>query len=329
MEYIFETDNLYVRQFYSSDAKRLYEYHLDPKVKQWMPNESYEDIAEAEEAIDFFSDCVEKDQLPYVLAVVSKQTGELIGDTGINEVEGKPDEVEIGYVISDDYSGKGLATELVKAMTSYVISKFGTKVLFGRVMHGNDASVRVLEKNGYTFMDEEFGAEDDPYGNGMLVYAYRKLYLRTVNDEDVNEVAKTWPSDHSPLSEDEAKGVIANMQGNYVKNKKGCIYHLCLAVCRGSDPGVIMGWCGLDGTRNQTEPELFIILCDEYQNKGYGTWCAKELLRMAVDDFALQSVHGGCAKDNIASWKAMEKAGMIQYGTQDNGDPVFRFYANK
>lgn len=156
-----------------------------------------------------------------------------------------------------------------------------------------------------------------------------KLYLHKVTGEDVNEVAKTWPSDHSPLSDDEAKGVIANMQGNYAKNKKGCIYHLCLAVCRESDPGIIMGWCGLDGTRSQAEPELFIILLEEYQNKGYGTWCAKELLRIAVEEFKLQSVHGGCAKENIASWKAMEKAGMIQYGTEDNGDPLFRFYANK
>ena len=37
-------------------------------------------------------------------------------------------------------------------------------------MHGNNASVRVLEKNGYEFAKEEFGAEDDPYGNGMLIY---------------------------------------------------------------------------------------------------------------------------------------------------------------
>jgi ribosomal-protein-alanine N-acetyltransferase len=173
MDYIFETENLYVRKFCINDAKRLYEYHLDEKVKKWMPNESYEDITEAEEAIDYFSDCVEKEQLPYVLAVVSKQTGELIGDTGINEVEGNPGEVEIGYVISDKYSGRGYATELVNAMTSYVISKFGTKVLYGRIMHGNDASVRVLEKNGYSFINEEFGAEDDPYGKGMLVYVYR------------------------------------------------------------------------------------------------------------------------------------------------------------
>ena len=91
-----------------------------------------------------------------------------------------------------------------------------------------------------------------------------KLFLHTVTDEDADEVAKTWPSNHSPLSEGEAKGVIANMQGNYAKNKKRSIYHLCLAVCRESDPGTIIGWCGLDGTRNREEPELFIILLKEY-----------------------------------------------------------------
>lgn len=37
-------------------------------------------------------------------------------------------------------------------------------------MCGNNASVRVLKKNGYEFVKKEFGAEDDPYGNGMLIY---------------------------------------------------------------------------------------------------------------------------------------------------------------
>ena len=55
-------------------------------------------------------------------------------------------------------------------MTDHTASVFHCKVLYGRVMKGNDASVRVLEKNGYCFVGEENGAEDDPYGNGMLVY---------------------------------------------------------------------------------------------------------------------------------------------------------------
>ena len=62
-----------------------------------------------------------------------------------------------------------------------------------------------------------------------------------------------------------------------------------------------------------------------YQNKGYGTQCVKELLRIAAEDFSLLSVHGGCAKDNLASRRIMEKGGMAQYGTEENGDPLFRY----
>ena len=156
-----------------------------------------------------------------------------------------------------------------------------------------------------------------------------RLILRPVTEEDLPEVARTWPSDHRPVSGEEALGTISYMRGNHAENTKGSIRHLCLAVCRAADPRTIMGWCGLDGGRNHTEPEIFILLDEEYRNRGYGTQCVKELLRIAADDYALQSVHGGCAKDNIASRRAMEKGGMVQYGTEDNGDPVFRFHTKE
>ena len=170
MEHIFETEHLRIRKFVMEDAKSLYENHLEEEVKRWIPNESYADIEETQGAINFYVDCVNNRHLPYVLAVELKETGELIGDTGVNEVEGKANEVEIGYGICKKYSGKGYATELLNAMTEFIVSTFGIEVLYGRVMRGNNASVRVLEKNGYIFVEEEFGAEDDPYGNGMLVY---------------------------------------------------------------------------------------------------------------------------------------------------------------
>ena len=109
-----------------------------------------------------------------MLGVELKETGELIGDTGISEVEGKPDETEVGYCIGQQYRGRGYATELLGAMNGYAASRFGIRILWGRVVHGNTASAKVLEKNGYRFVKEEFGAEDDPNGNGMLVY--RKEY---------------------------------------------------------------------------------------------------------------------------------------------------------
>ena len=153
------------------------------------------------------------------------------------------------------------------------------------------------------------------------------MILRTVTEKDLPEVARTWPSDHRPVSEEEACGAISYMRENHAKNIRGCIFHLCLAVCRAEDPETIMGWCGLDGRRSHTEPEIFILLDEEYRNRGYGTQCVKELLRIATEDYGLPGVHGGCGKDNIASRRAMEKGGMIQYGTEDNGDPLFRFTA--
>ena len=156
-----------------------------------------------------------------------------------------------------------------------------------------------------------------------------RLILHYVTEDDLAEVARTWPSDHRPVSDEEARGAIAYMRGNYAKNAAGRLCHLCLAVCRAEEPRTVMGWCGLDGSRNPAEPELFILLDEEYQNQGYGTECVRELLRIAAEDYALASVHGGCSKDNIASRRVMEKGGMVPVGTEENGDPLFRFYAKE
>jgi ribosomal-protein-alanine N-acetyltransferase len=170
IEILFETPHLLVRKFEFSDVEQLYRNHSEKAMRKWIPNEYYTDIAEAQNAIQFYRSCVETGHLPYVLAVESKETGELIGDTGINEVDGHTQEVEIGYSISDKFSGRGYATELVEAMSEFADKSFGIRILYGRVLHGNDASARVLTKNGYQFVGEVNGAEDDPFGNGIWIY---------------------------------------------------------------------------------------------------------------------------------------------------------------
>ncbi len=178
MNYIFETEHLRVRRFEDCDSENLYKNHLEEEVKNWIPNESYADLEEAQEAIAFYEACVDKGQLPYVLAIELKETGELIGDTGVNEVDGAPGEVEIGYSICKKYSGRGFATEVVEAISGFVADMFSVRVLYGRVMRGNNASVRIMKKCGFEFVREEFGAEDDPYSKGMLVY--RKVRKRVL-----------------------------------------------------------------------------------------------------------------------------------------------------
>lgn len=170
MDIMFETRHLVVRKFRIEDAEQLYENHMDEEVRKWFPNECYADPKEAQDAIRFYIDCIDNGHLPFVLGAELKETGKLIGDTGISEVEGKMNETEIGYCIGQKFRGKGYATELLGALSGFAASHFGIETIWGKVVNGNKASVRVLEKNGYQFVKEEFGAEDDPYGKGMLVY---------------------------------------------------------------------------------------------------------------------------------------------------------------
>ena len=76
----------------------------------------------------------------------------------------------IGYSICKEHSGKGYATELVRAMNAFAAEKLNADTIYGRVMRGNDAYVRVLVKSGYQYETEEAGAEDDPRDPGMLIY---------------------------------------------------------------------------------------------------------------------------------------------------------------
>ena len=62
------------------------------------------------------------------------------------------------------------AAELPEAVSVCTVSRFGVRAIFGRVIRGNETSVKVLEKNAHRFITEEFGAEDDPYGRGMPVF---------------------------------------------------------------------------------------------------------------------------------------------------------------
>ena len=157
---------------------------------------------------------------------------------------------------------------------------------------------------------------------------YGELFLHDVTEDDLSAVKNAWSLDRKPISDSEARDVIRNMRQNAVQNRCGHIRHLCLAVCSKEKPGTILGWCGLDGSVHPTEPEIFIVLCEDARYNGVGTWCVREILKIAAETYALRSVHGGCARENLASRRVLEKGGMVQYGTNEEGDPQFRIVLN-
>jgi len=151
------------------------------------------------------------------------------------------------------------------------------------------------------------------------------LLLKTVTDDNINEVARMWKFEQGSISLTEAKEAIEYMQNNHKKNHTGFIYHLCFAIYEKGKNSII-GWCGLDGKPEPENPdrmEIFYLIDSAYRSKGYATQCALKLLEYAFEVAKIERVFGGCDKDNISSFKVLSKSGMILFKVQENGDPDF------
>ncbi len=86
---------------------------------------------------------------------------------------------------------------------------------------------------------------------------------------------------------------------------------------------MIISWCGLDGEAGPGNTVLFYMIDEKYRNRGYAAQCAVELINYAFEKMEYDIIYGGCAKDNIESYKVMQKAGMTQNSFYENGDYIF------
>jgi RimJ/RimL family protein N-acetyltransferase len=73
--------------------------------------------------------------------------------------------IEIGYSVCPEWRGKGYATEFVRALTEHAVRAGGVTRILAHAFAANPASVRVLERCGYT----RLGPGTEP---GVFRFAY-------------------------------------------------------------------------------------------------------------------------------------------------------------
>jgi len=135
-----------LREFFYSDIDPIAMYANNINVTQYMASRMpypytkgdaiwWVEIGSKEQGLNYAIDLGGK-----CIGVVGVQFGEL-------ELQYS---AEIGYWIAEGHWGKGIGTEAVSKMTAYVFSKKEIVRLSAPVFSPNKASMRVLEKCGYT-----------------------------------------------------------------------------------------------------------------------------------------------------------------------------------
>ena len=159
-----ETDRLILRVFKIEDLENFFEYASVPGVGEaagWLHHNSIED---AKKVAEMF--IKEKN----IFSLVDKDTGKMIGTLGLHEPDGKMPElvyekfkkrniVELGFVLSKEYWGKGLMPEAVSAVLKYLFKNTGAEFVMAGYFNENVRSMRTQEKVGMKKFAEGMGKD--------------------------------------------------------------------------------------------------------------------------------------------------------------------------
>jgi RimJ/RimL family protein N-acetyltransferase len=143
-----ERERVVIRELTESDWVQIQEYASDYEVVQyetWGPNtekQTKEFLAYAVKASQ------ESPRQVFEFAVTLKDSGALIGACGIRIKDNANRAGDIGYSLRKDQWGKGLGTQVAKALIQFGFADLKLHRIWATCHVDNQASSRVLEKAG-------------------------------------------------------------------------------------------------------------------------------------------------------------------------------------
>lgn len=149
-----ETKRLTITKFTMDMAEAVHKESLDEDNRRFVPDEVFETVEEAAETVEFLMGVYENGNGPLVYPVTLKD-GTYIGY--VQAVPFDDGTWEIGYHIGKNYTKQGYATEAVNAFLPVIMKKIGITEMTGICLAENKASVKVMERCGFTKIYEGIG----------------------------------------------------------------------------------------------------------------------------------------------------------------------------
>lgn len=149
---VIRTPRLVLRPSRAEDAPLLFEHCSDPRISRhmtWAPHR------EPGETKSFLERCTEgrRKGAGWTWCVIEE--GKFRGFVGIEGVVRqllavRLDRAELGYWVAHEHHGRGLMTEAAGAATAFAFARLALHKVIVRALAANSASLRVIEKLGFT-----------------------------------------------------------------------------------------------------------------------------------------------------------------------------------
>ena len=160
---VLTTERLILRKVKKSDVEEIFLMRSDKSVMKYIDrplavsrDDAFEHIKRVEDLLN--------DNNGITWAMVEKKADTLIGSIGIWRVMKEHYRGEIGYMLNPAFHRKGLMHEALKTVLDYGFEHMNLHSVEGIVNPGNEASIKLLEKNNFV---REAYFKENYYHNGQ------------------------------------------------------------------------------------------------------------------------------------------------------------------
>lgn len=154
---VLETERLIIRESTLDDAPALFSILSDPDVVRYLGPKPMVSVDEAIERIRIYQQRFkERQELRWVVTL--RETGRLIGTCVLKNFESSRHRAALGYTIAADTWGKGIGTEIARAVLRYGFEIVRLHSIEAQIDARNEASIALVRKLG--FVQEGFYRED-------------------------------------------------------------------------------------------------------------------------------------------------------------------------
>ena len=142
-----ETERLIITEFTMDMAEIVQANSVDEDNRRFVPDEVWETVEEAAETLEFLISRYGSSDGPFVYPVIVKETQDNVGYVQLCPID--DGNWEIGYHIAKKHTGRGYATEAVKAFLPVISEHVGVSEVYGICLDENKASQAVMLKCGF------------------------------------------------------------------------------------------------------------------------------------------------------------------------------------
>ena len=152
---ILETSRLRVRSLSDNDFADMYRLLSDPETMRYI-RAPFTEEQQARDRMSFWAEYAEKCPGLGTFALEMKDSATFSGFCVARQVAYDPSspEYEIGYILTPEYRGQGLASELVPPLSDYCFRQSPAQHLVAFTHPDNAVSQRVLLKCGFKYVGE-------------------------------------------------------------------------------------------------------------------------------------------------------------------------------